>query len=81
MAHSPTYEVRVRREIRDALAIHPIATIPELTERLNERLNHSFDPRHIKKLTDKISHQLIIESDRLRIEDRMKVTHENAALR
>ena len=77
MAHSPTYEVRVRREIRDALAIDPIATIPELTERLNKRLSHSFDPRYIKKLTDKVAHQLIIESDRLRIEDRMKVTQEN----
>jgi hypothetical protein len=77
MAHSPTYEIRVRREIRDALAIDPIATIPELTERLNNRLNHSFDPRYIKKLTDKVAHQLIIESDRLRIEDRMKVTREN----
>ena len=77
MAHSPTYEVRVRREIRNALAIDPIATIPELTERLNKRLSHSFDPRYIKKLTDKVAHQLIIESDRLRIEDRMKVTREN----
>jgi hypothetical protein len=77
MAHSPTYEIRVRREIRDALAIDPIATIPELTERLNKRLNHSFDPRYIKKLTDKISRQLIVESDRMRIEDRMKITREN----
>jgi hypothetical protein len=76
MAHSPTYEIRVRREIRDALAIDPIASIPELTERLNKRLNHSFDPRYIKKLTDKVAHQLIIESDRLRIEDRMQVTRE-----
>jgi len=77
MAHSSTYEVRVRREIRDALAIDPIATIPELTQRLNERLNHSFDPRYIKKLTDKVTRQLVIESDRLRIEDRMRVTREN----
>ena len=68
MAHSPTYEVRIRHEIRNALAIDPIATIPELTERLNKRLSHSFDPRYIKKLTDKVAHQLIVESDRLRIE-------------
>ena len=59
MAHSPAYALRVRREIRDALAIDPIATIPELTERLNKRLNHTFDPRYIKKLTDKVAHQLI----------------------
>jgi hypothetical protein len=61
MAHSPTYEVRVRREIRNALAIDPIATIPELTERLNKRLSHSFDPRYFKKLTDKVAHQLCNE--------------------
>jgi hypothetical protein len=67
----------VKREIRDALAIDPIATIPELTERLNKRLNHSFDPRYIKKLTDKVTRQLIVESDRMQIEDRMKVTREN----
>jgi hypothetical protein len=77
MAHSSTYEVRVRREIPDALAIDPIATIPELTQRLNERLNYSFDPRYIKKLTDKGSRQLIVESDRLRVEDRMRVAREN----
>jgi hypothetical protein len=66
MADSSTYEVRVRREIRDALAIDPLATIPELTARLNERLNRSFDPRYIKKLTDKVTRQLITESDRRR---------------
>jgi hypothetical protein len=39
----------------------PIATIPELTEPLNKRLSHSFDPRYIKKLTDKVAHQLCNE--------------------
>jgi hypothetical protein len=56
----PTYEDRLKREVRDAIAIYPIATIPEITERLNKRLNHSFDPRYIKKLRDKVTHQLIV---------------------
>jgi hypothetical protein len=77
MARSPTYEVRVKREIRDAIAIDPIASIPELVERLNKRLNHSFDPRYIKKLRDKVSRQIIVESDRMQIEDRMNITREN----
>jgi len=77
MARSATYEVRVKREIRDAIAIDPIATVPELTERLSKRLNHSFDPRYIKKLRDKVSRQIIVESDRMQIEDRMRVTREN----
>ena len=74
---APTYQDRLKREIRDALAIDPIATIPELTERLNKRLDHSFDPRYIKRLRDKVTHQLIVESDRMQIEDRMRVTREN----
>lgn len=77
MARSPTYEIRIKREIRDAIAIDPIATVPELVERLNKRLDHSFDPRYIKKLRDKVSRQIIVESDRMQIEDRMRVTREN----
>ena len=77
MGRSPTYEVRIKREIRDAIAIDPIATVPELVERLNKRLNHSFDPRYIKKLRDKVSKQLIVESDRTSLEDRMRITKEN----
>jgi hypothetical protein len=74
---APAYEERLKREIRDAIAIDPIATIPEITERLNKRLNHSFDPRYIKRLRDKVSRQIIVESDRMQIEDRMKITRAN----
>jgi hypothetical protein len=75
--YANTYEDRLKREIRDAIAFDPIATIPEITERLNTRLNHSFDPRYIKKLRDKVSRQLIIESDRESLEARMNKTREN----
>lgn len=75
--YAPTYQDRLKREIRDAIAIDPIATIPEITERLNKRLNHSFDPRYIKKLRDKVSRQIIVESDRMQIEDRMNITRAN----
>jgi hypothetical protein len=68
----------LKREIRDAIALDPIATIPQLTERLNKRLKHSFDPRYIKRLRDKVSRQLIVESDRTLIEDRMRQTRENS---
>jgi hypothetical protein len=50
--YANSYEDRLRREIRDAIAIDPIASIAQITERLNKRLNHSFDPRYIKKLRD-----------------------------
>jgi hypothetical protein len=32
---------------------------------------------HIKKLREKVTKQLIVDSDRTRIEDRMAMTHEN----
>jgi hypothetical protein len=75
--YSNGYEERLRREIRDVMAIDPIATLPELTEKLSKRLNHSFDRRYIKKLRDKVGRQLIVESDRTKIEDRMRFTKEN----
>jgi hypothetical protein len=75
--YSNGYEERLKREIRDAMAVDPIATLPALTETLNRRLNHSFDPRYIKRLRDKVSRQLIVESDRLLIEQRMRFTREN----
>jgi hypothetical protein len=77
--YAPTYEDRFKREIRDALAIDPISTIHEITERLSKRLDHSFDPRYIKKLRDKVTRQ-IVESDRTRLEDRMRQTRENNRL-
>jgi len=35
------------------------------------------DLRYIKKLREKVTKQLIVDSDRTRIEDRMAMTHEN----
>jgi hypothetical protein len=74
---TPTYEDRLKREIPDAVALDPITTIPELTDSLNERPDHSFGPSYIKRLRDKVSHQLIVESDRMRIEDRMTIARKN----
>jgi hypothetical protein len=44
---APTYEDRLKREIRDAIALDQTTTIPGLTDRLNKRLDHSFDPHYI----------------------------------
>jgi hypothetical protein len=74
---APTHEDRLKREIRDAIDLGPIVTIPELTDRLNKRLDHYFDLRYIRSLQDIVSRQLSIESDRIRIEYRMKSTREN----
>jgi hypothetical protein len=57
---APTYEDRLKREIRDAIAIDPIATIPELTERLSKRLDHSFDPLTSKSRAIKSLDKLLL---------------------
>jgi len=75
--YSHGYEENLKRAIRDAVALDPIATIPQLTETLSKRLNHSFDPRYIKRLRDKIGRQALVEYDRAKIEDRMNFTREN----
>jgi hypothetical protein len=77
--YSHGYEENLKRAIRDAVALDPVAGIHQLTETLSKRLNHSFDPRYIKRLRDKVTRQLVIESDRLRIEDRMRVSEKTTA--
>ena len=52
--YSHGYEENLKRAIRDALAVDPVAGIHQLTDTLSKRLNHSFDPRYFKKLRDKI---------------------------
>jgi hypothetical protein len=58
-------------------AIDPIAGIHQLTDTLSKRLNHSFDPRYIKRLRDKVVRQNLVELDRAQIEQRLAVTREN----
>ena len=74
---TPTYEDRLKREIADAIALDAIATITELTNCLNKRLDRFFDPRYIKRFRDRVSHQIIIKSDPMRIEDHIKIIPEN----
>ena len=45
--YANSFEDRLRRKIRDTIAIDPIASIARITERLTKRLSHSFDRRYI----------------------------------
>jgi hypothetical protein len=78
--YSHGYEENLKRAIRDAIAIDPIAGIHQLTETLSKRLDHSFDPRYIKRLRDKVIRQNLVELDRAQIEDRIAGTRENYRL-
>jgi hypothetical protein len=75
--YSHGYEENLKRAIRDAVAIDPVAGIYQLTETLSKRLDHSFDARYIKRLRDKVIRQNLIELDRAQIEGRIAITREN----
>jgi hypothetical protein len=75
--YSSEYEENLRRVIRDLKAFDPLITNIALTEKLSKRFNHSFDPRFIKRLSDKVGRQTLVELDRTTIEQRLKFTHEN----
>lgn len=75
--YSHGYEENLKRAIRDAIAIDPVAGIHQLTDTLSKRLDHSFDPRYIKKLRDKVVRQNLVELDRAKIEERLASTREN----
>jgi hypothetical protein len=67
----------LKRFIRDQRAIDPLISYGALVENVSKRFNREFDQRYIKKLTDKIERQMLIEVDRTKIEERMAFTREN----
>jgi hypothetical protein len=48
------FEDKIKRPIRDAMAVDPLITQVGLIEHLNEKFEHSFDFRYIRRLTDKV---------------------------
>lgn len=71
------YQQNLRRIIRDMQANDPLITNNELTSKLSKKLNHSFDPRFIKKLSGKVSRQVMNETDRAQLERRLEAIREN----
>jgi hypothetical protein len=75
--YSQPVEEALKRFIRDQRAIDPLISYGGLVENVSKRFNREFDQRYIKKLTDKIERQMLIEVDRTKIEERMAFTREN----
>src|SRR5271156_2011876 len=75
--YSQPVEEALKRFIRDQRAIDPLISYGALVENVSKRFNREFDQRYIKKLTDKIERQMLIEVDRTKIEERMAFTREN----
>jgi hypothetical protein len=65
------FEDKIKRAIRDAFAYDPLLTQSALIEHLNKRFSHSFDPRYIKRLTNKVMGQERAELDRATINPRL----------
>jgi hypothetical protein len=70
------FEDKIKRAIRDGFAYDPLLTQSALVDHLNERFNHSFDPRYIKRLTNKVMGQARAEIDRATIEPRLSALRE-----
>jgi hypothetical protein len=75
--YSPEVHDVVKREIRDARARDPLISQDGLIEHLSKRFNRSFDHRYVRKLTEKIARQALIEADRTQTEQRLNFTREN----
>ena len=75
--YSQPVEEALKRFIRDQRAIDPLISYCQLVENVSKRFNREFDQRYIKRLTDKIERQMLIEVDRTKIEERLAFTREN----
>jgi hypothetical protein len=70
-AKAPVFEEKVKRAIRDAMALDPIITRTALKERLDRMFKYSFDRQYLGRLTDKVMRQAQSETDRSKIAERI----------
>lgn len=65
------FEDKIKRAIRDFIALDPLLTQTALIEQLDRKFNHSFDHRYIKRLTTKVLGQSRDEITRATIAPRL----------
>lgn len=80
MRKPPAYEEKVKRAIRDAMAIDPIMTQTALLDHLERKFKHSFDHRYVNKLTNKVLIGARVEADHTAIETRLSQMRESYRL-
>ena len=66
--YHPYFEEKLKRAIRDAIAIDPLMSKAALHRHLEEQFDHSFDLRFIGRIAHKVARQALIEADRTQIE-------------
>lgn len=69
--YSHPFEDSLRRAIRDTLALDPLITDAALTKTLEKKLEHSFDPRYVGKMRDRVHKQAVAQLDQERIAPRI----------
>ena len=70
-AKHPYYEEKIKRAVRDALALDPITTDAALHERVCKSMKYNFDIKYIRKLRDKVVKSNQMEVSRSKITKRL----------
>lgn len=78
--HRPEAEQAIKRAIRDTRALDPLITQNKLVTTLEKKFDHTFDPRYINRLSEKVMKQVHLEADHKAIEQRLSETRETFRL-
>ena len=70
------HEDYLRRHIRDILAINPLASVRSMQEMIEKRTERSISDKYLSKLMQKIRRQVIVESDRKQVNERLSEVRE-----
>jgi hypothetical protein len=73
----PEFEIKIRREIRDARAKDPLVSVVSIQEQLAKKFEQTFSRKYLAKLAHKVAREGLIEADRTKLEERMQFTREN----
>lgn len=82
MKMTDSKEARLRRVIRDAMAVDPLISLRSLQAALELKLKREFSLEYISKLRRKVDGEMAVVADREKVEDRIKYLREtNRVLR
>jgi hypothetical protein len=71
------YEEKIKRAIRDAMAIDPLMTQTDMIQYLDRKFQRMFAPAYVRKMSQKVLEGARWEADRLSVEKRFVFSREN----
>jgi hypothetical protein len=69
-------EARMRRIIRDAMAIDPLIDLKGIVKAVEQKMNRTIDPRYVKRLLRSITGEMSVVADREKVEERISYLRE-----